>query len=120
VNDDVGKPVDGCFSSGERFEFSESFHPSAEPSCQTLYTRKLFKADGTLCYSYEYYDDGGLCESRHETWRDATGQAVATSLVGGLGSRITCAASGEVLSCTGNACPSRDAIVCVAGTCPIN
>lgn len=118
--DDRGKPVEGCLSSGERFEFSESSWPTAEPACNTLYTRKLFKSDGTLCYSYEYYRDAKYCESLHETWRDATGQAVATSSSGINERSITCEASGETLSCKGNTCPDVRGIVCVAGSCPFN
>jgi hypothetical protein len=124
--DDAGTSRMSCYSSGVRTEDRQSLHLSAEVGCQTLYTQKVFKADGTLCYTSAYFMDAGLCESTHYTWTDAADQVVATGLYGSTGLSITCETSDESLSCTGSVasrCPEVPAqhpffSLCEAGACP--
>jgi hypothetical protein len=121
--DDAGTSRMSCYPSGVRTEDSQSPYPTAEPACQTLYTQKVFKADGTLCYTSAYFRSAGLCESTYYTWTDAAGQVVATGITGINGLSITCKTSDESLSCGYSVAPKCPEVpgevrFCEAGACP--
>jgi hypothetical protein len=91
-----------CFASGVRAALS---HGQSADSCGgTTQVVDVTKADGSPCYSFEWY--GALsqgCEGFRYTWKDASGAIVATGTQNYYAVptlSITCAANGEAQSCT--------------------
>jgi hypothetical protein len=95
------------------------------------------KNDGSLCYTFEDQPVDHDCSERDWTWKDATGQVVATGILGvadGGYATITCAVGGawthcepsgaQPLCCSvspygGDACPGGvSSPACTAGSCP--
>jgi hypothetical protein len=122
----AGTVSDLCFASGVRASFTGEFAGTSGSK-----TVSVTKADGSPCYSFETSLHGG--EQLQYTWKDATGQVVATgSNSGGFGTpsvQIMCAGGGETKTCDfstdtccdltnlGNAtCVSP--VSCTSGTCP--
>jgi hypothetical protein len=64
------------------------------------------KADGSPCYSFESHADPDMaCTGFRFTWKDASGQVVATGTFNPDAlpdTTVTCAGTGEVLSCNRN------------------
>ena len=67
---------------------------------------RVTKADGSPCYSFESHADPDMaCTGFRFTWKDASGQVVATGTFNPdvvPNTTVTCAGTGEVLSCNRN------------------
>ena len=137
----VTPPMQGganvCFETGVRVS-RDDVGDSA--TCRTV--ARVSKADGTLCYTYEFM--AGVmyaCELAGHTWKDAAGNVVATahsSAYPNWGVTITCAATGDIAACGGSpSAPSSNSCCaisdygaaactaagvahssCTAGSCP--
>ncbi len=93
----------------------------AVPSGVQRSLTRVFKANGSLCYSYEYDCDCSQgCESATFVWKDARGIVVAS---GGEGrnASVQCT-TGESCSSDENTFPGCHPVLpeldCVAGSCP--
>jgi hypothetical protein len=96
---DAGMVSDVCFASGVHVAVTNVVR-----NCGGPWTMTVTKADGSPCYTFEWYVDIGMaCEGIVNTWKDATGATVATGVENPYSTpsaSITCTASGEVQSCT--------------------
>jgi hypothetical protein len=143
---DAGQ-VDMCYGvdggagggGGVRTVFTPSHDPAMDCGFTGAGTTVVSKADGSPCYSFEAHEPQTMdCETHTWTWRDASGQVVATgslTFVPHLTSQITCAVGGAKTTCTERAqSPSTSCCnvsasglscqagaqpsTCVAGACP--
>jgi hypothetical protein len=98
--------------------------------------REVTKADGSPCYTFEtYVSNGTACESIIYTWKDPSGQVIASGANGFSNlTTITCAATGESANCqgpqglppSGGCCgvtgfgtaACSDGVACSSGACP--
>ena len=97
----TGEPPEVCFASGVHAAFSSMDAPDA---CNVgVHIVTVTTAAGTPCYSMESFVDSGMvCEGVRYTWKDASGQVVATAVENGFSTPrlvVTCASSGEKRSC---------------------
>jgi hypothetical protein len=137
---DAGQSSGICFEGGARATTTTvPMQYSCDGPVLTIVT--VTKPDGSPCYSVEHYRDQLTdCTQTKWTWKDASGQVVATAgvfLQGTASGQITCAASGEKTSCVemqpdklpsgccwvsdygGEACPDGvKTLACVPGNCP--
>jgi len=94
---------DICFDSGVRATWATV--DVADPTACNLGVRTvtIAKADGAPCYSIESRIDSSLgCEGARYTWKDASGQVVATGQRDyDSNTSITCATTNEVVGCKG-------------------
>jgi hypothetical protein len=102
---DAGTLSDVCFASGVHASFTSV---SNGTSCRGGSTRvtQVTKSDGSPCYSFESYADPDMaCTGFRFTWKDASGQMVATGTFNPdtiPNTMVTCAGTGEALSCNRN------------------
>jgi hypothetical protein len=108
-----------------------------EKACQGVLVVQIAKSDGSPCYSFESYTDNGtFCEVSRYTWKDPSGQVVASGWGSQNGAEITCMTGSTAKTCTNPsagpwnaccdvtefgaaACPSAVRLgSCSAGSCP--
>src|SRR5262245_9581232 len=99
---DAGSLSDTCFDSGVHASRGSVANALACRGSATQVTR-VTTADGSPCYSFESYADPDMaCTGFRFTWKDASGQVVATGVFNPDASpstTVTCTNSGEALSC---------------------
>jgi hypothetical protein len=99
---DAGVLADACFASGVHASFTSVENA---PGCRGGATRvtRVTKPDGSPCYSFESYADPDMaCTGFRFTWKDASGQVVATGIFNPdttPNTMVTCTRSDETLIC---------------------
>lgn len=119
MQNDGGSSWVSCFNSGVRADHSS--YPNTSLLCNGRFERKVFRADGQLCYVYESREVSPqtICgESHTGTWRDAMGQLIASQSEGIRSTTVTCTAGGETLHCDPTCPPNLLSASCPAGSCP--
>ena len=92
---------DSCFDSGVRT--SASLMPSPGLCGDTTFVMKVNKPDGTLCYTFESFQDEA-CQFRWLSWKDAAGNPIAQGVSGADPDwevSIVCNTSRETVVCGG-------------------
>jgi hypothetical protein len=99
---DAGALSDTCFVSGVHATFTSM----EAPGCRSTRLTRVTKTDGSPCYSFESYADPNMgCTGFQFAWKDASGQVVATGTFNPdtiPSTMVTCAFTGETLSCNRN------------------
>jgi hypothetical protein len=126
-----------CLESGARATVG---YLSAPEACGAgISSVRVRKANGSVCYTYEVYQDAARnCTATRYTWKDAAGNVVARGVSAGApdwGMLIECETTSEAQSCSGPgsasrpeccdvtqyggaACPAGVSSSCAPGRCP--
>lgn len=120
-NDDQGKADHYCYGNGVTGSYTFNHICMKEGDAHF----EVRKADGSLCYTVDTAGVSNLqaCEHGSLTWKDASGQVVATgSFSSGVGTHrsISCQTTTETYSCGPTDCPEKDITQpdCQPGVCP--